>query len=663
MPDRKRKTGESPRITEEERLRLLSYVAEQTSEGIALSDLDGNLLFVNKAFASMCGYEPDEILGRHLSTLHTPEQLAAVENAIEQVQTTGDFVGELWHVRRDGTPFVTLMHGTLLRDDNGQPIGVVATAQDITGKKRIEEALRESEQRIKGLADRSFDLIFTLDQDGIITDTNPAGEIITGIPAEKAIGKHFRHFIHPSSVSEVMSLFVEAMKGNVVRSECNLLRADGAPVLVELQGVPVVRDGVVIGVQGNLRDISIHRQAEKALRESEEMYRSLVETSPDAVTATDLDGNITFASGRTLEIHGGKSRQEIIGKSSFDFIAPEDRQRAKKNVQVVLNRGTVRNIEYRLMRLDGTRFDGELSASLVRDAEGNPKGFIATTRDISDRKLAEGRLRLLGQIVEQVTDSVLATDLDYRICYVNPAFRRLFGYSSEDVLGKFPALLNAEPDVERIQNEIYRTVSSGRAYSAVLLNRRKDGSVFPCEVMAFPLMDEQGVVFAYAGSQRDITERKQAEEELAHATRKLEVEHREALEKQAALAQILDHIEQQRQDYKNHICQEIERACLPVLQKARVEAAPATAKSLLDLEANLKAILSRDIDVLQDRFGKLTPRELDICNMIRSGMTSKEISDQLHISLTTVHTHRQQIRKKLGIANQRVNLSTFLRIH
>ncbi|MEW5995718.1 MAG: LuxR C-terminal-related transcriptional regulator, partial [Candidatus Zixiibacteriota bacterium] len=145
--------------------------------------------------------------------------------------------------------------------------------------------------------------------------------------------------------------------------------------------------------------------------------------------------------------------------------------------------------------------------------------------------------------------------------------------------------------------------------------------------------------------------------------RRLETEQKKLPEKNAALAQILEHIEQQRQDYKHQICQEIEQAIMPILERGKVEASAGARKLLERLETNLRAILGRDIDVFQDRFARLTPRELDICSMIRSGRTSKEIARELNLSLTTIHTHRQQIRKKLGITNKGVNLSTFLRIH
>ena len=136
----------------EERLRLLSSALEQSSDGIAVTDLEGNLLFVNNAFATMHGYAAEELVGRHLSLFHATEQMPSVEAANRQMQNTGEFSGEIWHVRRGGMVFPTLMHNSLLRDEAGNAIGMIGSLIDITEHKRAEKALRESEERLRYLS-------------------------------------------------------------------------------------------------------------------------------------------------------------------------------------------------------------------------------------------------------------------------------------------------------------------------------------------------------------------------------------------------------------------------------------------------------------------------------------------------------------------------------
>jgi len=136
----------SERRIVEEQIQLLTTAVEQSTEGMALVDLAGNLLFVNQAFAAMHGYAPEELTGRHISVFHSPDQLPAVEEANRQVLETGEFVGEIGHVRRDGGVFPGEMRNALLRDESGDPIAMVGTLRDITRQKQIEEELQKAER-------------------------------------------------------------------------------------------------------------------------------------------------------------------------------------------------------------------------------------------------------------------------------------------------------------------------------------------------------------------------------------------------------------------------------------------------------------------------------------------------------------------------------------
>ncbi|RLC86856.1 MAG: hypothetical protein DRJ03_07605 [Chloroflexi bacterium] len=147
----------------EERLRLLSSATEQSTEGIAVVDLEGNILFTNRAFAAMHGYAPGKLIGKHLSIFHTPEQMPSVEKANRQIRETGEFSGEIWHVRRDGTIFPTLMHNSLLRDEAGNQIGMIGTIRDITERKRAEQALRTRERFLECLSGVAQQLLSVID--------------------------------------------------------------------------------------------------------------------------------------------------------------------------------------------------------------------------------------------------------------------------------------------------------------------------------------------------------------------------------------------------------------------------------------------------------------------------------------------------------------------
>lgn len=128
---------------------------------------------------------------------------------------------------------------------------------------------------------------------------------------------------------------------------------------------------------------------EAALRESEELYHTLVDTSPDAITLTDLQGKVILCSNQTARLHGYDSPEAIHGMTASEMVAPEDREKALANLRRTLETGSSRDIEYVMLRKDGSRFPGEFSAALLRDAAGNPKAFIGITRDITQHKRME----------------------------------------------------------------------------------------------------------------------------------------------------------------------------------------------------------------------------------------------------------------------------------
>ena len=173
----------------EEQLRLLSSVVEQSSEGMAVVDLEGNLLFSNHAFAASHGYTPEDLVDKHLSIFHNSEQMAAVDAATRQLQEVGEFSGEIWHIRRDGTVFPTLMHNTLLRDEIGDPMGMIGTVRDITDAKRAEEMLRQSEERFSAFFTEAPAGFAILDDQFRYVKVSETMAQINGLPVEEHIGK------------------------------------------------------------------------------------------------------------------------------------------------------------------------------------------------------------------------------------------------------------------------------------------------------------------------------------------------------------------------------------------------------------------------------------------------------------------------------------------
>ncbi|MCX6557584.1 MAG: PAS domain S-box protein [Candidatus Aminicenantes bacterium] len=260
-------------------------------------------------------------------------------------------------------------------------------------------------------------------------------------------------------------------------------------------------------------------QTEAALRESEKYYRTLIDTSPDILAVTDLEGNLRMVNQRFVSL-SGYYLDEIIGKNSFDFVSETDLAQFVKNIKKFVKTRKLSNIEYGFKKKNGEVVPVELSAALQFDHRGKPNGMIGYGRDISERRRAEEQLRFLSSITENTSDAILVTDADFAITYINKVGEQFFGYSLDELKGKTPDIFNAEPRAQQIQQELYKIVASGKIHLGESLNRRKDGSTFYCEYKVMPLKDKHGKIYAYLAVQRDISERKRNEEALRQSENK-----------------------------------------------------------------------------------------------------------------------------------------------
>jgi PAS domain S-box-containing protein len=258
-----------------------------------------------------------------------------------------------------------------------------------------------------------------------------------------------------------------------------------------------------------------HKRVGDALRESEEMYKTLVQTSPDAVTVTDLKGKITEVSQRTVELHGFRSVEELKGKSAFELIAPEDHKRARANLRKTLKEGLVRNVEYVMLKKDGTCFVGEMSASLVKDVRGKPKAFVGIARDITERKQADEALReseaKYRELFATESDGIMILDVgSNQFTDVNNAALRLYGYTRDEFSKIKPTDLSAEPEKSRAA--IDSAIAGKIDMVPLRYHKKKDGTVFPVEISfkVFVLKNRKMI----CALMRDITERERKEQAL-----------------------------------------------------------------------------------------------------------------------------------------------------
>jgi len=472
----------------------------------------GRFLLANPAIAHMFGCETvEEFLQRSVAELYAdPTERKAFS---DKLLDRGELIGEELRLKRkDSTPIWGAVTARVRRDASGEIVWFDGMIEDITERKRAEEALRESEAKYRVLLQHIPGMVYRGAPDWsaeIVSDSEP----ICGYESEELNSRRLNwlDILHPDDRARVLAEGSQLVKEKTsLVQEYRIIAKNGSVRWVSDHKTSFFsEDGEFLGIDGIVYDITERRRAQEAIHRQ----AAALEQSISGIAVSDLDGNLEFVNRAFAEMHGYRP-EELPGKDLSLFHTEEQMERDVIPFNDILRERGQHSGEVEHIRRDGTPFPTWMSCSILTDTEGAPVGMIGTAEDITERKRAEEELRFLGQITEQVSDCCIATDMEYRIAYVNRACEVLYGYSRKELVGRSAGMLNAEPDSAEIQSDIYQTVSSGQVWRGELQNRKKDGSTFGCEMAVFPLVDERGDIFAYACILRDITERKRAEDAL-----------------------------------------------------------------------------------------------------------------------------------------------------
>ena len=391
-----RKAWERALASSEERYRL---VARATSEGILDADLRNDKLEWGGAAESLFGYGPDvpKNMAWWQQRIH-PEDRARVLAGVGAVLGEGEAWSDEYRFRRaDGSYAVVANRGCIVRDERGEPVRMIGSMLDVTERRLAEAALKESEERFKALIQNSSDMITVVGTDGTILYHSPSIERVLGHAPGSRVGKNVFEsaLIHPEDLPRHSDAIRETLKepGGSRTVEMRMLHRDGTFRHIEATMRNAVGEPGVDGVVANSRDITERKRTEEALRESEERFRLLAETTNDLVCLHELDGRYLYVSPSSERLLG-YAPDELVGTNPYDLIHPEDIPRIRSGPQEELLRGESQvstTCRYRKKSGDYAWF--ETVTGLVRDAQGRVVRLQTSSRDVSERKAAEEALQ------------------------------------------------------------------------------------------------------------------------------------------------------------------------------------------------------------------------------------------------------------------------------
>jgi PAS domain S-box-containing protein len=382
--------------------RYRSFI-EVTGELGCTTNADGEIAEDIPSFRNFTGQTYEEITGwGWLKALHPDDLERTARVWKEATETKSKYEVEYRLRRHDGVYRYFLARGVPVLKEDGSIREWVGTCIDITEHKMAEDALRKSENKSRTLLENLPQKIFFKDRNSVYISCNENYSRDLEIHPDEITGKTDYDF-YPRKLAEKYRADDKRImeSGNTEDIE-ESYTPDGQKVFVHTIKTPVKEEnGNVVGILGVFWDITERKKAEEALRESEEKLENIFAASPDAITVTDLNGNIVDCNQATLDLHGYQSREDMIGKNSLEFIAKKDHEAAMQSLKKTLEHGSAKNVEYTFLTKDGREFSGELSASAVRDASGKPEYFVGITKDITKRKNMEKQLKEYSEHLEE----------------------------------------------------------------------------------------------------------------------------------------------------------------------------------------------------------------------------------------------------------------------
>jgi diguanylate cyclase (GGDEF)-like protein/PAS domain S-box-containing protein len=405
-----------------------------------------------------------------------------------------------------------------IRDGNGEIVGLFGIARDVTDRRRVEEALRESEASLRDAQMTAGLGAYVLDVQAGTWTSSDIMDRLFGIDKEyKRTVDGWMALIHPDDRAMVAACLAAAAHGpaELLYQEYRIVRPSDQTVrwIHSICRPEFDAQGRLLKRFGTVQDITESKLAQAALRESKELLQRFIEHAPAALAMFDREMRYMAASGRWLE-NVSLAGREIIGRRHDEVHRVPERW--KEAHRRGLAGETVRAEEDRYERADGSARWLRWEVRPWRTGDGGFGGIIMFSEDITQQKQAEERLRLAASVFTHSREGIVITDLDGNILDVNDTFTRITGYARDEVLGRNPRLLSSGLHGREFYAEMWRTIKETGQWSGEIWNRHKSGEIYAEMLTINALFNENGDTSQYVALFSDISALKEHEQKLEH---------------------------------------------------------------------------------------------------------------------------------------------------
>lgn len=365
-------------------------ILENMPDCVLVMDNKGLITYCNKEVTRLFGYTADEAVGNMVS-LFAPDLNVSHLTQSLSIENGSALISQWRGKRKDGTLLWIDMKTTAIQNTKGSPMGFICVLQDITRRKHIEEALHESEERFRLMADTAPVMIWMSDITGSCTYFNKGWLDFTQRTIEQEYGNGWLESVHPDDTERCFTVYTTHFdKREPFRMEYRLRRFDGRYRWILDHGVPrFTPSGISAGYIGSCIDITELKEAEEKLRQSEERYRLVVENTSDLILLCDAQGTKVYVSPSFKSVLG-YTTDEVLQMPDLTFIHPDDLLLAQ-TLMADVAKGKVRQAIYRYHHKDGQWLIFETRGAPIFDQEGQPSLLVFTAHDITERVELEQR--------------------------------------------------------------------------------------------------------------------------------------------------------------------------------------------------------------------------------------------------------------------------------